>query len=58
MAFAGASLYLLWELMRVSDALADLAGMWNEQHRERQEAERDEYYRKRKQRGDGAQEDG
>lgn len=48
--FAGASLYLLWELGRVSSALAELAGLWNEQHAKQQKTERDEYYRKRQER--------
>ncbi|MER6060673.1 hypothetical protein ABT167_05575 [Streptomyces sp. NPDC001792] len=48
-AFAGASLYLLWELVRVSDALAELADMWNEQYQE-QNSDRDEYLRKRRER--------
>lgn len=47
--FAGASLYLLWELARVSDALGELAILWNEEYRKRQEAEREAYYEKRKQ---------
>ncbi|GHF07883.1 hypothetical protein GCM10014715_74710 [Streptomyces spiralis] len=47
-AFAAASLYLLWELSRMNDALAELADIWNEQYRAKQEAERDEYLRKRR----------
>jgi hypothetical protein len=50
--FAGASLYLLWELGRINGALGELADMWNEQYRERQEAERAEYYRKRRENRD------
>lgn len=50
--FAGASLYLFWELVQVSDALGELASLWNEQYRQRQEAERDEYYKQRKQQRD------
>ncbi|MFG2957254.1 hypothetical protein ACGF5O_26465 [Streptomyces sp. NPDC048291] len=35
--FAAAGGYLLWELSRVSDALGELAGLWNERHRQREE---------------------
>ncbi|MFK0150646.1 hypothetical protein ACIQVK_01035 [Streptomyces sp. NPDC090493] len=35
--FAVAGGYLLWELSRVSSALGELADLWNEQHRQRQE---------------------
>ena len=45
----GASFYMLWELGRVSSALAELAGLWNEQYHKQQEAEREEYYRNRQQ---------
>ncbi|MEW1776015.1 hypothetical protein [Streptomyces sp. NPDC086777] len=38
--FAVAGVYLLWELSRVSDALGELADLWNEQHRQRQEPAR------------------
>ncbi len=50
--FAGASLYLLWELGRVSSALAELASLWNGQYAKQEEAERDEYYRKRREQRD------
>jgi hypothetical protein len=49
-AFAGASIYLLWELTRVNDALAELADLWNEQHRARQEAEREVCLQRRQKR--------
>jgi len=38
--FAGASVYLLWELGRINSALGELAGLWNEQHQQRQESAR------------------
>ncbi|MDG5805186.1 hypothetical protein P9869_21425 [Streptomyces ossamyceticus] len=38
--FAGAGLYLLWELSRLSSALGELAGLWNEQHQPRPEPAR------------------
>jgi hypothetical protein len=50
--FFGASLYLMWELGRTCDALGELAGLWNEQYRKQQEAEREEYYRKRQEKRD------
>ncbi|MDQ0904385.1 hypothetical protein QFZ22_000370 [Streptomyces canus] len=50
---AGASLYLFWELVRVSDALGELATLWNEQYLTQQETERAEYLRKKQeQRGE------
>lgn len=50
--FGGASLYLLWEVGRVTSALAELAGLWNEQYAKQQEAERAERYRKPQERRD------
>ncbi|MFF1604202.1 hypothetical protein ACFVYV_43455 [Streptomyces mirabilis] len=50
--FAGASLYLLWELGRINGALGELADLWNEQYRERQEAERAQHYQRRGQQRD------
>ncbi|WP_326725645.1 MULTISPECIES: hypothetical protein [unclassified Streptomyces] len=38
--FAGTSIYLLWELGRIKSALGELAGLWNEQHQQRQESAR------------------
>ncbi|MFC4463161.1 hypothetical protein ACFPH6_00765 [Streptomyces xiangluensis] len=38
--FAGASIYLLWELGRIDSALGELAGLWNEQYQQRQESTR------------------
>ncbi|MFG2029873.1 hypothetical protein [Streptomyces sp. NPDC048825] len=38
--FAGASIYLLWELSRTDSALGELAGLWNEQYQQRQESTR------------------
>jgi hypothetical protein len=38
--FAGASIYLLWELGRTKSALGELADLWNEQHQQRQESAR------------------
>ncbi|PIM67876.1 hypothetical protein CTU88_34540 [Streptomyces sp. JV178] len=38
--FAGAGLYLLWELGRLSSALGELAALWNEQHQPRPEPAR------------------
>ncbi|GAB2968177.1 hypothetical protein GCM10023080_033780 [Streptomyces pseudoechinosporeus] len=38
--FAGASVYLLWELGRLNSALGELADLWNEQHQQRQEPAR------------------
>ncbi|MCZ4507531.1 hypothetical protein O3Q52_04755 [Streptomyces sp. ActVer] len=38
--FAGASVYLLWELGRSNSALGELAELWNEQHEQRQEPAR------------------
>lgn len=35
--FAAAGVYLFWELRRVSSALGELADLWNEQHRQRQQ---------------------
>ena len=32
--FAGAGVYLLWELTRVNSALGELATLWNEQHQQ------------------------
>src|ERR1044072_9448361 len=53
-AVAGASLYPFWELVRVSDALGELATLWNEQYRTRQETERAEYHRKKREQRDKA----
>lgn len=39
--FAGASIYLLWELGRINSALGELADLWNEQHQQRQESARE-----------------
>jgi endonuclease/exonuclease/phosphatase (EEP) superfamily protein YafD len=39
--FAGASIYLLWELGRINSALGELADLWNEQYQQRQESARD-----------------
>ncbi|MGW3819649.1 hypothetical protein [Streptomyces sp. NPDC005046] len=50
--FASASLYLLWELGRISSALAELASLWNGQYAKQQEAERDEYSQKRRKQRD------
>ncbi|MDQ0947087.1 endonuclease/exonuclease/phosphatase (EEP) superfamily protein YafD [Streptomyces phaeochromogenes] len=38
--FAGAGVYLFWELGRCNSALGELAGLWNEQHEQRQESAR------------------
>ncbi|WP_151476153.1 hypothetical protein [Streptomyces albicerus] len=38
--FAGASVYLLWELGRINSALGELADLWNEQYQQRQESAR------------------
>ncbi|MGW0874492.1 hypothetical protein ACWD3Z_29015 [Streptomyces sp. NPDC002740] len=38
--FAGASVYLLWELGRLNSALGELADLWNEQYQQRQEPAR------------------
>lgn len=38
--FAGAGIYLLWELGRTNSALGELADLWNEQHQQRQESAR------------------
>ncbi|MEU9780435.1 hypothetical protein AB0H92_05550 [Streptomyces phaeochromogenes] len=38
--FAGASVYLLWELGRFNSALGELADLWNEQHEQRRESAR------------------
>ena len=35
--FAVAGGYLLWELSRLNDALGELADLWNERHRQREE---------------------
>ncbi|MFI1921444.1 hypothetical protein [Streptomyces sp. NPDC020377] len=35
--FAGASSYLLWELVRLNSALGELADLWNEQSELRQQ---------------------
>jgi endonuclease/exonuclease/phosphatase (EEP) superfamily protein YafD len=43
--FAGASIYLLWELGRINSALGELADLWNEQHQQRQESARHESLR-------------
>ncbi|MCI3276787.1 hypothetical protein [Streptomyces cylindrosporus] len=37
--FAGAGVYLLWELHHVHSALGELAGLWNEQQQQRQQQE-------------------
>ena len=34
--FAGASVFLLWQLGRVHRALGELADLWNAQHQQRQ----------------------
>ncbi|MFE9646194.1 hypothetical protein ACFYO0_19230 [Streptomyces sp. NPDC006365] len=34
--FAGAGIYLLWELGRLDSAFGELADLWNEQHQQRQ----------------------
>ncbi|TLS44352.1 hypothetical protein FE633_20160 [Streptomyces montanus] len=36
--FAGASIYVLWELGRINSALRELADLWNEQYQQRQES--------------------
>ncbi|WP_369220856.1 hypothetical protein AB5J52_02020 [Streptomyces sp. R39] len=38
--FAVAGLYLFWELGRVSSALGELAGLWNDRRQERREPAR------------------
>ncbi|WP_406431100.1 hypothetical protein OHB00_03535 [Streptomyces sp. NBC_00631] len=38
--FAVAGVYLFWELVRMNTALGELAGLWNEQHQQRQEPAR------------------
>jgi endonuclease/exonuclease/phosphatase (EEP) superfamily protein YafD len=38
--FAGAGVYLLWELGRINSALGELADLWNEQYQQRQESAR------------------
>lgn len=38
--FAGAGVYLLWELGRVSSALGELADLWNEENQRREESAR------------------
>ncbi|MER6157854.1 hypothetical protein ABT147_20250 [Streptomyces sp. NPDC001868] len=40
--FAGAGVYLLWELGRVNSALGELADLWNEQYERREEPARSE----------------
>jgi len=35
--FAGASVYLLWELGRFNSALGELAELWNEQHEQHEQ---------------------
>ncbi|WP_405873374.1 MULTISPECIES: hypothetical protein [unclassified Streptomyces] len=50
--FAGAGLYLLWELSRLNSAFGELAGRWNEQNRQRQESDRDAYDLERSQQQD------
>ncbi|MFE7840732.1 hypothetical protein ACFU53_33150 [Streptomyces sp. NPDC057474] len=35
--FAGASVYLLWELGRIHSALGELSGLWNEQHQQHEQ---------------------
>jgi hypothetical protein len=51
-AVAGASLYLFWEVVLVSDALGELANLWKEQYRTQQETERAEYLWKKRQQRD------
>ncbi|KFG00876.1 hypothetical protein IQ62_11365 [Streptomyces scabiei] len=43
--FAGAGIYLLWELGRIDSALVELADLWNEQYQQRQESVRKEHDR-------------
>ncbi|WP_371573083.1 hypothetical protein [Streptomyces sp. NBC_01314] len=43
--FAGAGIYLLWELGRINSALGELADLWNEQYQQRQDSARKEYHR-------------
>ncbi|MER5787620.1 hypothetical protein [Streptomyces sp. NPDC001980] len=38
--FAAAGIYLFWELARITSALGELADLWNEQRRQRQEPAR------------------
>ncbi|WP_128378146.1 hypothetical protein [Streptomyces cavernae] len=38
--FAGAGLYLFWELGRAHNALGELADLWNEWHQQPQESAR------------------
>ncbi|MGP4044026.1 hypothetical protein [Streptomyces sp. 2A115] len=38
--FAGAGIYLLWELGRINSALGELADLWNDQYQQRQESAR------------------
>ncbi|MEU9288028.1 hypothetical protein AB0D57_25810 [Streptomyces sp. NPDC048275] len=40
--FAGASIYLLWELGRINSALGELADLWNEQYQQRKEPARND----------------
>ncbi|MFR0357275.1 hypothetical protein [Streptomyces sediminimaris] len=47
--FAGASLYLLWEIGRIDGALGELAGLRQEPGRQRQETGHDEPSSKRPQ---------
>lgn len=47
--FVGASLYLLWELTRVSDALNELTRAWNDQYRKQQADDRGEHRKRREQ---------